>query len=201
MEVHSATRPAREGVTLAATASLMVLAVLLSLHVVNQKNHHWSSLLDKPVNVSAQLRLKVPSAWRSIPAQLPESHVWVGSLPGASGSFRLAIASVNSPRESMVEVLASQLNGVQGTPTEVVLTPNVCRFGRTRVDMNGIEWIDEKGQSITLRFIVGRVGEREVILSLRATGGSDETVKGVLRHIAASAEVSKPARVEENTGS
>ena len=75
MEVHSAARPARKGVTLAVTSSLMVFAVLLSFHLVNQKNHHWGSLLDEPLNVSAQLRSKVPSAWRSIPVQFPESHV------------------------------------------------------------------------------------------------------------------------------
>ena len=75
MEVHSATRPARKGVPLAATSSIKVFAVLLSVHLVNQKNHHWGSLLDEPRNVSAQLMLKVSSAWRSIPAQFPESHV------------------------------------------------------------------------------------------------------------------------------
>ncbi len=43
--------------------------------------------------------------------------------------------------------------------------------------------------------------QRKAILSLRAGGGSDEAVKGVLRHIAASTEFIGPARVEENTES
>ena len=104
----------------------------------------------------------------------------------------------------MAEALAyaSQLNSVQGTPTEVDLAPIVCRFGRTPVVLNGVEWIDEKRQYITLRFIVGPIGEeRKAILSLRAVGGSDEAVKGVLRHIAVSAEFIRPAQVEESTES
>ncbi len=161
MEVHSATKPARRGVTLAAAASLLVFAVLLSLHVVNRKNHQWSSLLDQPLNVSARLTLKVPSTWQRMPARDPKGHVLEGSLPGESGSFRLAIGTVRSSRESSVEALAYafQLNTVQGTETEVDLAPIVCRFGRARVVMNGVEWIDEKGQSITLRFIVGPIGD------------------------------------------
>ena len=43
--------------------------------------------------------------------------------------------------------------------------------------------------------------QRKAILSLRAAGGSNEAVKGVLRHIAAPAESIRPAQVEESTES
>ena len=204
MEVHSATRPARKSVTIAATSSLMAFAILLSLHVVNQKNDRWSSVLDEVLVVSSQLRLRVPSAWRSMAVHLPESQVLEGSLPGASASYRLAITSDRSARDSTAEVLAAvgQLGSVQDTSMEIGLEPLMCRFGRTREVMNGLEWIDENGQRITLRFIAGPVSlGRKAILSLRATGGSDEAVQGLLRHIAASVELSKPAHALENSES
>ncbi len=43
--------------------------------------------------------------------------------------------------------------------------------------------------------------QRKAILSLRAIGGSDEAVKGILRHIAASAELIWPAQAEESVES
>ena len=43
--------------------------------------------------------------------------------------------------------------------------------------------------------------QRKAILSLRAIGGSDEAVKGILRHIAASTESIRPAQVEGSTES
>ena len=46
MEVHSAMRPARKGVTLAATSSLIVLEVLLSLHRGSRKNHQRKAILS-----------------------------------------------------------------------------------------------------------------------------------------------------------
>ena len=60
--------------------------------------------------------------------------------------------------------------------------------------MNGGEWIEEKEQYGTLRFIAGPVGEeRQAVLSSRVVGGSDEAVKSVLKHMAASAEFIKSA--------
>jgi len=68
--------------------------------------------------------------------------------------------------------------------------------------MNGVEWIDEKGQYSMLRFIAGPVGEeRYAILSLRIVGAPDEAVKRVLKHMAASAEFVKSAAAEESTAS
>ncbi len=195
MEIYSARKPAKGRATLAATSILMVTAVLLSFHMVEQKHGRWNSLLGEVLVVDAQLSLRVPETWQSSPVQSPYELLLRGELASEPGKYDFGV--VRLPRQhvmSMGEAFNDALRRSGAITPVLELPPAACRFARAAVIMRGFEWIGQDGEPIVLRVIVAADGAgRMTILMLRVAGGSDEAARGLLRHIATSADFTTPS--------
>jgi len=193
MEVYSAQKRARSGVTLAATAVLLVIALLQSFSMVHQKGRAWAALLDARVQIDDHLSLKVPQRWRGgseegsremwfrgpLDAGGPECELQVQRLPpGRIGSPREAYAYA---RDSMLKVSApSPLQGSIGRS---------CLLGDQPATMHAFHMLSSQGQAHSVT-VLAAVHETygTTILLLIASGARNAGVDGLLRQIASSAE-------------
>ncbi len=193
MEIHIGQKPAKKGVTLTAAILMLVIAVLQSVQMTDQKNRRWSALLDGEVLVDGQLSLMVPAQWRSAPAEGPYVLSLEGDLPSEPGQFLFSV--VRRPIQnvrSIDEALSDAVTGNRGFSV-LPLATVPCRFAGAAAMMRGYHWFGPGDQPVYLRVILAEDQPGGlIVLTLRVVGGADGAARGLLRHIAAAAVWKRP---------
>lgn len=193
MEIHIGQKPAKKGVTLTAAILMLVIAVLQSVQMTDQKNRRWSALLDGEVLVDGQLSLMVPAQWRSAPAEGTYVLRLEGELPSEPGQFLFSV--VRRPIQDVMSIDETLSDAVMGNRGFSVLPlANVpCRFAGAAATMRGYHWFGLGDQPVYLRVIIAEDPSGGlIVLTLRVVGGTDGAARGLLRHIAAAADWKTP---------
>lgn len=189
MEILIGQKPAKKGVTVTAAVLMLVIAVLQSVQMTDQKSRRWSALLDGEMLVDGQLSLMVPALWRSVPAEGTYVLRLEGELPSEPGQFLFSV--VRRPIRdvsSLDEVLSDAVVGNRGFSV-LALATLPCRFAGTPAMMSGYHWAGPGDQPVYLRVIIAEDQSGGlIVLTLRVVGGADEAARGLLRHIASAAK-------------
>ncbi len=193
MEIHIGQKPVKKGVTLTAAIIMLVIAVLQSVQMTDQKNRRWSALLDGEMLVDGQLSLMVPEQWRSAPAEVPYLLRLEGELPSEPGQFLFSV--VRRPIQAVMSIDEALSDAVMGDGgfSVLPLADVPCRFAGAASLMRGYHWFGLGDQPVYLRVIMAEDQSGGlIVLTLRVVGGADEAARGLLRHIAAAADWKRP---------
>ena len=192
MEVLSTQKRVHPARTQAACAILLIIALLLSFQMAYSKGHQWDDLLQLELAVDDQLTLVVPAGWRQ-DASTPSDEVLLrGELSGMAGEYELRALRLAEFRDGSLDVVWERIVVAGGmTLSATPLQAVSCLLDNQPVLMGGFSWFTADGYSVYLRAIMVEDAAGGVTaLGLRAIGGTDEVVRGVLRRIAAQAKFS-----------
>lgn len=190
MEVYSSRKPVNQRVTLATTGALTLIAVLQSVSMVDQKWKRWDTLLGSATSIDPLFRVRTPQDWQPARKGNTDWIVLAGELDSPPNPYELWIQRIPQAelfsREQIYDYVFSHL-GIH-SPT-LPLEPVECELGGFPASMVGIEFSGPGGRPEVARLIAEPdTPGGMTLLMLRTSGGPDETVRGLLRHIAATAE-------------
>lgn len=192
MELRSTQNRVHSARTQVACAILLIIALLLSFQMAYSKSHRWDDLLQLEFAVDAELTLMVPAGWR-LDTSTPSDEVLLrGELSGIAAECELRVLRPSRVSGGSFHAVRERILVARGATIGLtVLPPVACLLGRQPVLMEGFEWLSADGYPVNLRAIVAEDADgRVTALALRAVGGTDDIVRGLLRRIAAQASFS-----------
>ena len=192
MEQLSAQKRVHPGRTQVACAFLLIMALLLAFQMAYSKSHLWEELLQVEFAVDDQLTLVVPAGWRQDASTPSYEVVLRGELSGTAGEYELRVLRFTGRGGGSLDAVWERIMVAGGMPLNATALPAVsCLLDSQPVLMGGFGWFAIDGQPVNLRAIVAEDSTGGVTaLGLRAVGGTDGVVRGLLRRIAEQAKFS-----------